>query len=295
MRLPWTTRRRRPTPAPASAARSRAPSYCSATSLLAVGCRTTDKNFVWVDTLPESATEGPYLIAPGDTLSVRVFNQEGISGTVRVRSDGMITLLFLGDVEAAARTPVQLAAELQSKLTKFLVNPVVTVALQEARPLEISVLGEVQRAGLYRLEQGAGVLTALAAASGFNDFANRNRIFVVRNGTQRIRFTYAALSQARERAGQVSPAGWRRRRRRVTTHAGPPGTGAPGARGFGRLVSRIPGRRSRRGPCRAGPPGRRRERGLSVPRARATHRAGGMVFDAATGAGLRAAPHAPCR
>ncbi len=173
-----------------------------ATALLAVGCRTTDKNFVWVDTLPASTTEGPYLIAPGDTLSVRVFNQEGISGAVRVRSDGMITLLFLNDVEAAGRTPVQLAAELQSKLTKFLVNPVVTVALQEARPLEISVLGEVQRAGLYRLEQGAGVLTALAAASGFSDFADRDRIFVVRNGTQRIRFTYAALSQARERASR---------------------------------------------------------------------------------------------
>lgn len=171
-------------------------------AVLAAGCSTADKSFVWVDTIPNSVASGPYLIAPGDTLSVRVFNQDAISGNVRVRPDGMITMAFLNDVEAAGLTPVQLAQRIQAKLTEFLVNPVVTVALQEARSLEISVLGEVQRAGIYRLEPGAGVLTALAAASGFNDLADRDRIFVVRNGTLRIRFTYAALSRAQERAAQ---------------------------------------------------------------------------------------------
>ncbi len=171
-------------------------------ALLVVGCHTADKGFVWVDALRVPADDGPYLIAPGDTLSVRVFNQEALSGTVRVRSDGMITLPFLNDVEAAGMAPLVLAQQLQSSLKEFLVNPVVTVALHETRPLEISVLGEVQRAGLYRLEPGAGVLAALAAASGFSDYADRDRIFVVRNGTLRIRFTYTALSRARERAAQ---------------------------------------------------------------------------------------------
>lgn len=169
-------------------------------ALLVAGCSTADKGFVWVDTIQKSAADGPYVIAPGDTLNVRVFNQEGISGSVRVRPDGMITMPFVNDVEAGGLTPVQLAQRLQARLTEFLVNPVVTVSLQETRPLEVSVIGEVQRPGIYRLEPGSTVLTALAAASGFNDYANRDRIFVVRNGTLRIRFTYAALSQARERA-----------------------------------------------------------------------------------------------
>ena len=167
-----------------------------------MGCRTVDSGFIWVDTLQGSVTEGPYLIAPGDTLSVRIYNQEAISGNVRVRSDGMISMPFLNDVEAEGSTPAQLAQRLQSRLTGFLVNPVVTVALQEARPLEVSVIGEVKRAGIYRLEPGAGVLTALAAASGFNDFADRDRIFVLRGGKLRIRFTYAALSKSQERAAQ---------------------------------------------------------------------------------------------
>jgi hypothetical protein len=123
-------------------------------ALLVIGCRTVDKSFVWSDTYQGSAAEGPYLIAPGDTLSVRVFNQDAISGNVRVRSDGMITVPFLNDVEAEGSTPSQLAERLQTRLAGFLVNPVVTVALQETRPLEVSVLGEVQRSGLYRLEAG---------------------------------------------------------------------------------------------------------------------------------------------
>jgi polysaccharide biosynthesis/export protein len=173
----------------------------AALTLTLAGCRTMDRGAsVWVDTLPVEPPEAPYLIGPGDLLAVRVYNQDAFSATVRVRRDGMVTLPFLNDVEVAGQAPTQVAHRLQTRLTEFLVNPVVTVSLQEARPLEVSVLGEVQKAGLYRLEPGAGVLTALAAASGLGQFADRDRIFVVRNGTQRIRFTYAALCQASERA-----------------------------------------------------------------------------------------------
>jgi len=175
---------------------------CLGLSLAATGCRATDTNFIWVDRFPEPPPETAYAIAIGDTLSVRVYNQEGMSAKAKVRSDGMISLPFLNDVEAAGDTPAVLAQRIQVRLKDFLANPVVTVALDEARPLEVSVVGEVLRPGLYRLEPGAGVLTALAAASGFSDFADRERIFVVRNGTTRVRFTYSALSQAREKAAR---------------------------------------------------------------------------------------------
>jgi polysaccharide export outer membrane protein len=184
--------------------RARGPVTLLVAALLATGCRTVDTNFVWVESFPEPPADVIYLIAPGDVLGVRVYNQEGMSAKVKVRSDGMISLPFLGDVSAARETPVVLAERIQARLKDFVVNPVVTVTLDEGRPLEVSVVGEVLRPGLYRLEPGAGVLTALAAASGFSDFANREKIFVLRNGTTRVRFTYAALSQARTRAGRFA-------------------------------------------------------------------------------------------
>jgi len=169
--------------------------------LLASGCRTGGPGeYVWVQDLKEGeAHDVGYVIAPGDTIQVRVYNQEGVSGRMRVRSDGMISLPFLGDTQAAGFTPLALATRIQVRLKEYIVSPIVTVSLEELRPFDVSVVGEVTRAGVYRLEPGSGVLPALAAAGGLNDFASRDRVFVLRGG-QRIRFTFRDLTQAQPKA-----------------------------------------------------------------------------------------------
>ncbi|HET9551408.1 MAG TPA: polysaccharide biosynthesis/export family protein [Anaeromyxobacteraceae bacterium] len=162
------------------------------------GCEATTAGakYTWygdyVDAEPAGA---PYLIAPGDLISVKVFGQEAMSSKVRVRSDGMVSLPFVNDVKAAGQTPVAFAARVKGLLKEFVVNPVVTVSLEEARPFEISVVGEVTKPGVYKLEPRASVLHALAAAGGLGDFANRERIFVLRGG-MRVRFTFKALTEA---------------------------------------------------------------------------------------------------
>jgi polysaccharide export outer membrane protein len=162
--------------------------------------------YVWVDAYAEhqQVASSAYVISPGDLINIRVWNQDAMSARVRVRGDGMISLPFLNDVEAAGMEPTALARRMQAKLKEFIVNPVVTVALEEPVPLEISVLGEVTKPGVYKLDQDAGVLNALAGASGLTQYANRDRIFVLRRTRAtgdalapiRIRFTYQALSQA---------------------------------------------------------------------------------------------------
>ncbi|HVP69299.1 MAG TPA: polysaccharide biosynthesis/export family protein, partial [Anaeromyxobacteraceae bacterium] len=146
------------------------------------------------------------VIQPGDTISVRVWNQEGMSAKARVRQDGKISLPFLNDVEAAGIPPNVLARRLQARLKDFIVNPVVTISLEELKPIQVSVLGEVSRAGIFQLEPGAGILQALATAGGMNEFASKDSIYVIRQ-TQgeagpplRIRFTYESLTQVRGRA-----------------------------------------------------------------------------------------------
>lgn len=174
---------------------------CLLMLMVAAGCRTGGPGeYVWVQDLKDGESpDAAYVISPGDTIQVRVYNQDGVSGRMRVRSDGMISLPFLGDTLAAGSTPLTLAARIQLRLKEYIVSPVVTVSLEETRPFNVSVVGEVTRAGVYPLEAGAGVLPALAAAGGLNDFANRDRIYVLRGG-QRIRFTFQALTQAQPRA-----------------------------------------------------------------------------------------------
>ena len=174
---------------------------------LAPACKHSG-DYVWVDDLPQTpqAADKEYVIQPGDTISVRVWNQEGMSAKARVRQDGKISLPFLNDVEAAGIPPNVLARRLQARLKDFIVNPVVTISLEELKPIQVSVLGEVSRAGIFQLEPGAGILQALATAGGMNEFASKDSIYVIRQ-TQgeagpplRIRFTYESLTQVRGRA-----------------------------------------------------------------------------------------------
>jgi polysaccharide export outer membrane protein len=178
-----------------------------ALTVLALSACKTPAPYVWVDSLPTQTepAEKDYVIQVGDQLSVRVWGQDSMSARTRVRPDGRISLPFLDDVEAAGLTPSALGKRIQARLKEFIVNPVVTVSLDDLRPVSVSVLGEVTRPGQFQLDQGAGVLQALAAAGGMTPFGDKESIYVIRKrktdgDTLRIRFTYQALTGAQGRA-----------------------------------------------------------------------------------------------
>jgi polysaccharide export outer membrane protein len=152
--------------------------------------------YVWardVRQTPQQA-EGVYTIRAGDLLDVRVYNEDRLSTRPRVRADGMITVPLLGEVVARGKTPPQLAQELGSLFSKYLNSPTVTVAVEESRPLTVTVMGEFAHPGVFTLAPDAGLAQALAAAGGFTDYADRDALYVVRsNPPQRVRFRYRDL------------------------------------------------------------------------------------------------------
>jgi len=144
-----------------------------------------------------AAPDAEYVIGVGDSLSVQVYDQPQMSGKVRVRTDGRITLPFVNDVQAEGKTPLKLAAELEAGLKTVVLTPRVTVVVDESRPLTISVLGEVAKPGTQTYERGSGVAQVLAAAGGLTNFAHKDRIFVQRASPSpvRIHFTYQELTR----------------------------------------------------------------------------------------------------
>ncbi|MFP5213653.1 MAG: polysaccharide biosynthesis/export family protein, partial [Acidobacteriota bacterium] len=77
------------------------------------------------------STPEAYRIEVQDKLSVTFPYYPQFSSTVLVRTDGKVTLPFVGDVTAESRTPAELAKHLNGLYSKFLKNPHVTVALEE--------------------------------------------------------------------------------------------------------------------------------------------------------------------
>lgn len=169
--------------------------------ILLVGCA-HGHDFVWVDDLklpPEPVKQTT--IARGDVLQIRVFNQDQLSGRVKVRDDGQITLPLVHDVDAAGFTPVALGAMLQDRLKDLVRNAVVTVSIEEKKPSSVLVVGEAAKPGVYAIGFDGGVLQAIAAAGGLTQEAHDDSIFVVRSSSpRRIRFTYEALLQPASKA-----------------------------------------------------------------------------------------------
>jgi polysaccharide export outer membrane protein len=181
-----------------------AAAWCLVVAATSACATTVQAPFVWIDEwkepLPLSKDE--YVIGIGDLLNVMVWEQEKMSARVRVRSDGRVSLPFLDDVPVADKTPVALARFLEDRLKQFIVTPQVTVVVEEAKPVSISVLGQVAQPGLYNLDTGARIAQALAAAGGLRDFARKDGIYLLRSGdgTSRIRMTYNDVTARTGRA-----------------------------------------------------------------------------------------------
>lgn len=122
--------------------------------------------------LPQSIAGGgeigpDYVIGPEDILSIEVLNVPEMKQTVRVDNDGTITVKLLGQVKASGLTAKQLKAELQNEWGKDeLVNPEVEIFVREFHGRPVSVIGAVDKPGLYQLPGPRTLIEVLAMAGG---------------------------------------------------------------------------------------------------------------------------------
>lgn len=135
-----------------------------------------------------------YRIGVSDVITVSVWKDADLSQTVPVRPDGKISLPLIGDVEAAGKTTGELHDLVVARLRPYVPDPDVTVIVEQINSQKYFVLGQVIHPGSYPLTTPTTVVEALAAAGGFVDWAQTNKIMVVRhtanNQTDRIRFNY---------------------------------------------------------------------------------------------------------
>jgi polysaccharide biosynthesis/export protein len=161
------------------------------------GCASAG-TFTWYKDVPNAdwATDtSEYVIGVGDTINIRVYEQEGLSSSVKIRRDGRIAIPLVGEVVAAGKHPSQLAVEIEGRLKEFIVAPRVTVNVETSQPVTVTAIGEIKNIGALTLEPPARLIEAIAQAGGPTDFADKSRIFVLRRFPefQRIRFSYDAI------------------------------------------------------------------------------------------------------
>ena len=141
-----------------------------------------------------------YRIQAGDVLVVSVWNEKELQGEVLVRPDGGISFALAGDLKAAGETVSGVGEALAARITKYIPDPVVTVAVKVINGNRVYVVGKVNRPGEFPFNRPIDVMQALALAGGTTPYAALSDIRILRreNGRQMaMKFDYTDVEKGK--------------------------------------------------------------------------------------------------
>jgi len=135
---------------------------------------------------------GTALIGPLDQLSVEVFGVPELTRNVQVDAGGRISLPLTGMIEAAGKTPQEVALIVQERLQgRYVRSPRVSVNLVNPVSQMITVEGEVREPGMFPVGGRMTLMRSIARARGLTEFARINHVVVFRRvGDQNMAALY---------------------------------------------------------------------------------------------------------
>jgi len=145
----------------------------------------------------DAPATGGYAINPGDILEISIWREEDLQKQVIVRPDGYFSFPLTGDIRAAGRSIEDVRRDVATSVSRFVPDPVVSVAILEPRGSKVYVIGQVNRAGEYPINRYVDVVQAISMAGGFTPFAQLDNIKILRRqGTTQsaIPFAYGDIA-----------------------------------------------------------------------------------------------------
>ena len=123
-----------------------------------------------------------YRLGPEDVISVNVFGQEKYSKQgIKIPPSGRIYLALIPDgLFVNGKTPDQVADLLKKRYDEFVIEPQVSVSLDQAGSYRYSVVGDVAQPGIKLMSRRLSVTEAVAEAGGVLQTGNRSRVVVLR-------------------------------------------------------------------------------------------------------------------
>ena len=153
----------------------------TALTLMAAGCGssgTSPHNLPW-----RAPVDYDYIIGPGDNLNIFVWRNPELSQSVPVRPDGKISVPLVEDLPAAGKTATQLAREVETTLSKYIRDPLVTVIVSNFEGVyetQVRVVGQATAPRALPYRDNMTLLDVMIAVGGLTEFAAGNRSKLVR-------------------------------------------------------------------------------------------------------------------
>jgi polysaccharide biosynthesis/export protein len=121
-----------------------------------------------------------YRLGPGDSVFVNVLRFSDLSFQGTLDSSGNVLVPLVGVMNFQGITVEQAREQIRVALDRYIIDPQVDVVLIAQRPVQVTVLGEVVRPGLYPLP-APQLSTAIISAGGSTGFADLRTVRIRRS------------------------------------------------------------------------------------------------------------------
>ena len=136
------------------------------------------------ETKSDDLQENFYLLGVGDQLSLKVIGAPELDGLIYILNDGSVTLPLVGVTKLNGYTINDAAKHIEKLLSKELINAQVELNLVATRPIIVSIIGEVNRPGVYKLVNKKNdmptLINLIENARGLSNRANLSDITLKR-------------------------------------------------------------------------------------------------------------------
>jgi polysaccharide export outer membrane protein len=123
-----------------------------------------------------------YQLGPEDIISVTVFGQDRYSkGGIKIPPSGRISLALIPDgIFVNGKTVDQVAELIKKRYDEYIIEPQVSVSLDQAGSYRYSVIGDVAQPGIRLMTRRLSVTEAISEAGGILQTGDKKKVFVLR-------------------------------------------------------------------------------------------------------------------
>ncbi len=115
------------------------------------------------------AADSEYRIGEGDVIKIEVYDHADLTSVARVSGEGVIHFPLIGQVRISGMTIPEVSQLLAEKLSDgYIVNPQISVFIEEFRSKKVTIMGQVNSPGLYELSGPTTLLELISKAEGLN-------------------------------------------------------------------------------------------------------------------------------
>lgn len=129
---------------------------------------------------PESIKISEFVLGVGDIIEITVYRHDDLKRSIKINSTGKIMFPLIGDVQASGVGVLNLRDELKERLSKYIVDPQITIDISTIQSQKIIVLGEVRSPGIFTLDSDLTIMDAISKAGGMTTDAKLSNVILIR-------------------------------------------------------------------------------------------------------------------